>query len=595
MGAIDIGAMNCQERAALVCLYYARLSSSDTEYKQSCFADLKLIAEKYGFKYSTVRNNKDMFDALYDNGRRGWVSRPLEKQNKFLYGIYKKYGDSPNDELSSAVADIIAEAKKEGDPFFSIRTKDAETVSNILAKKKSIAFSGLNVLRDSLKKGRKVFLVLGGDRPNWGTGLIGMGTISREPYDLARSDRNFKVDVDVDILLDKPIKREDLVPYHDAYGTIGIAPITKWEPNQALSQVAEKNAVALMRAMLDLHPNIETDLENAVDERIMQRVKGAAKIFVGVDVTYGENINDSIQEMLQDAETEGTPEADPPELYKKENFLNEVFMTDEQYNQLTALLRRKKNVILSGAPGVGKTFIAERLAYSILGAKDKRKIEMIQFHQSYSYEDFIMGYRPKESGFELKEGIFYTFCRRAERDRQHDYFFLIDEINRGNLSKIFGELFMLLESDKRGKELKMIYCDESFSIPDNVYIIGMMNTADRSLALLDYALRRRFAFFEVEPGFETKGFKEYQSSAANKRLDQLISCVKNLNNAVASDDSLGEGFRIGHSYFLTEEGVSDEWLDSVVEFELIPLLKEYWFDEPDKVKDWSEKLRSAVK
>lgn len=595
MGIIDIDAMNCQERAALVCLYYARLSSNDTEYKQNCFGDLKLIAEKYGFKYSTVRNNKDGFDALYDNGRRGWVSRPLEKQNKFLYGIYKKYGDGPNDELSSAVADIIAEAKKEGDPFFSIRTKDAETVSDILAKKKGIAFGGLNVLRDSLKKGRKVFLVLGGDKPNWDTGLIGMGTISREPYDLTRSDRNFKVDVDVDILLNKPIKREDLVPYRDTYGTIGIAPITKWEPNQALSQVPEKNAVALMRAMLDLYPNIETDLENAVDERIMQRVKGAAKIFVGVDVTYGENINDSIQEMLQDTETEGTPKAGAPELYKKENFLNEAFMTDEQYNQLTALLRRKKNVILSGAPGVGKTFIAERLAYSILGAKDKSRIEMIQFHQSYSYEDFIMGYRPKENGFELKEGIFYTFCRRAERDRQHDYFFLIDEINRGNLSKIFGELFMLLESDKRGKELKMIYCDESFSIPDNVYIIGMMNTADRSLAMLDYALRRRFAFFEVEPGFETKGFIEYQSLVANKKLDRLISCVKNLNSAVASDDSLGEGFRIGHSYFLTEEDVSDEWLASVVEFELIPLLKEYWFDEPDKVEDWSEKLRGAVK
>lgn len=597
MSVIDLNAMGYKEKAGLVCLYYARLRSDDPKYKQRCSADLRLLSEKYGFKYRTLTNYKDALDSQYDNGRRGWHSKPLEKQSKFLYDLFIKYSDCTEEELSVAVSGIMQEAKIESEPFFSIKTKDAVIVSAILAKKQGIVFDGLNVLQDSLKKGRKVFLVLGGDRPFWETGLIGIGTIRKEPYDVGYSGRNFKIDVDVEILLDKPIKREDLVPYGDTYGTIGIAPITKWEPNQAVSQVPEKNAIALMRAMLELCPTIEPDLEAAVDERTMLRIKGATKILVGVDVTFGENVNDSIFEMIQSGEAEEEPADSPADPYTREDFLDEVFMSAEKYNQLSELLRRKKNIILLGAPGVGKTFIAERLAYSLMGVKDHSRIEMIQFHQSYSYEDFIMGYRPTESGFELKEGAFYTFCNKADKDPnpKHDYFFLIDEINRGNLSKIFGELFMLLEGDKRGKEIKTVYLNKGFSVPDNVYIIGMMNTADRSLAMLDYALRRRFAFFEIEPGFETEGFKKYQSGAGNAKFDRLLGCVESLNSTITDDDSLGEGFRIGHSYFITEDPITDEWLDSVVEYELIPLLKEYWFDEPDRVRDWSERLRSAIK
>ena len=148
-------------------------------------------------------------------------------------------------------------------------------------------------------------------------------------------------------------------------------------------------------------------------------------------------------------------------------------------------------------PHKGKTFLAKRLAYSVMGVKDPTRVTMVQFHQSYSYEDFVMGFRPSATGFELRKGAFYTFCREAADDLDNDYFFVIDEINRGNLSKIFGELFMLIEADKRGAKhkLRLLYSDELFHVPENVYIIGMMNTADRSLAILDYALRRRFAFF----------------------------------------------------------------------------------------------------
>lgn len=282
------------------------------------------------------------------------------------------------------------------------------------------------------------------------------------------------------------------------------------------------------------------------------------------------------------------------EPYTADDFLNDVYMSEERYKTLKALLLTKKNVILQGAPGVGKTFAAKRLAYSIMGEKDNKRVKMVQFHQSYSYEDFIMGFRPTETGFELKKGVFYEFCRKAAED-DRPYFFIIDEINRGNLSKIFGELFMLIEGDKRGVELQLLYADEQFSIPSNVYLIGMMNTADRSLAMLDYALRRRFAFFEMTPAFNSSGFRAYRAKINNSKFDRLIATVEQLNEVIANDDSLGEGFCIGHSYFCTNATINDEWMSSVVEFELIPLLKEYWFDETAKVKDWSRTLREVVK
>ena len=283
--------------------------------------------------------------------------------------------------------------------------------------------------------------------------------------------------------------------------------------------------------------------------------------------------------------------------YDADMFLEEVYMDKNKYDTLVALVEKKKNVILQGAPGVGKTFAAKRLAYSIMGVKDPSRVMMVQFHQSYSYEDFIMGFRPtQEGGFELKHGAFYDFCKSAEVDSEDTpYFFIIDEINRGNLSKIFGELFMLIESDKRGIELKLLYADEKFSVPKNVYIIGMMNTADRSLAMMDYALRRRFAFFDMDPGFNTKGFRQYQEGLQSDKFNKLIDCVESLNADIASDDSLGEGFCIGHSYFCELKETSDQTLSGIVEFELVPLLKEYWFDEPAKAKTWIEDLRSAIK
>ena len=307
---------------------------------------------------------------------------------------------------------------------------------------------------------------------------------------------------------------------------------------------------------------------------------------------YVENIKALFEDDIDDAENEAVINYEP---YTAEDFLNQVFMNKENYETLVNLVSKKKNVILQGAPGVGKTFAAKRLAYSIMGVKDPNRVMMVQFHQSYSYEDFVMGFRPSESGFDLKRGAFYNFCKTAEIDSDNSYFFIIDEINRGNLSQIFGELFMLIENDKRGIKLKLMYSDESFSVPSNVYIIGTMNTADRSLAMLDYALRRRFSFFEIKPGFDSEGFQKYSADFNSQKFNNLINKIKELNSAITDDESLGEGFCVGHSYFCNLTSASYRELSDIVEYEIIPLLKEYWFDEPAKIKNWSEILRDVIK
>lgn len=279
--------------------------------------------------------------------------------------------------------------------------------------------------------------------------------------------------------------------------------------------------------------------------------------------------------------------------YTKSDFLDEVYMTKNRYENLVAVLRNKKNIILQGAPGVGKTFAARRLAWSMMGEKDDSRIEFIQFHQNYSYEDFMMGYKPVEDGFELKYGIFYRFCQKAANQPDKEFFFIIDEINRGNMSKIFGELLMLIEKDYRGTKATLAYNGLSFSVPKNLYIIGMMNTADRSLAMIDYALRRRFSFFEVEPGFDSDGFIQYQNGLNNETLNELVSKVKDLNREISLDKSLGKGFCIGHSYFCGRDVCTEEWLYSIIDYDILPMLSEYWFDDANKLKRWENILHGV--
>lgn len=292
--------------------------------------------------------------------------------------------------------------------------------------------------------------------------------------------------------------------------------------------------------------------------------------------------------------------------YSKQTAMKELFLPESQFDEMLDALREKKNVVLQGPPGVGKTFVAKRLAYALIGSNDPQRIQMIQFHQSYSYEDFIQGFRPTAKGhFDLKCGIFYQFCRSAQREESggRPYVFIIDEINRGNLSKIFGELMMLIESDKRGKEhaIPLAYsqdADEKFYIPENLHLIGMMNTADRSLAMVDYALRRRFRFVTLQPEFASETFRQFMKDAGlgPELLKKIVTRMKVLNEVIATDTkNLGPGYEIGHSYFCPGNGVNpdENWYRRVIESEIVPLIQEYWFDNEQKEKEQRSALLSG--
>ena len=296
-------------------------------------------------------------------------------------------------------------------------------------------------------------------------------------------------------------------------------------------------------------------------------------------------------------------------LYSWELLRKEAFVDERLLDDIKQMLTEKKCIILQGAPGVGKTYLAKRIAYARMEQKDESRIKLVQFHPNYTYEDFIIGYKPKEEskqegnkkdggGFVLKDGVFKAFCKEASKpsNSKKEFYFIIDEINRGNISKIFGEAFSLLEY--RGIPISLAYSQKKFKIPKNVYIIGLMNTADRSLAMIDFALRRRFAFFTLKPAFkESKTFMQYQKDVNNKVFNNVIDGIVNLNEEIAKEPSLGEGFCIGHSYFSfsDKKDITKDRLKRIIEYEIIPIIQEYWFDNVNKFKEEAKKLREILK
>ena len=309
----------------------------------------------------------------------------------------------------------------------------------------------------------------------------------------------------------------------------------------------------------------------------------------------------------QDDEADATPEAEvtaaPIEPYSVDDILTDgCFIAREKLEKILERLRTKKNLILQGPPGTGKTWLAKRLAFALMGQRDDSKVRAVQFHPNLSYEDFIRGWRPVGDGkLTLVDGPFVEMMKAAAKDPTARHVVVIEEINRGNPAQIFGEMLTLLEVDKRtpNEALELSYKrsdGERVFIPDNLYVIGTMNIADRSLALVDLALRRRFAFIDLEPTLG-KPWHDWVQSQCGIDSEILVEIEKRLialNSEISADTGLGPQFRVGHSYVTPPFGIpiSDarEWFRQVIDTEIGPLLDEYWFDALEKSQKVRERL-----
>lgn len=297
-----------------------------------------------------------------------------------------------------------------------------------------------------------------------------------------------------------------------------------------------------------------------------------------------------------DGESAGTPSGGADPEFSEEDLVRDAFIPDDELKNIVQLLRGRKNVILQGPPGVGKSFIAKRIAYAALGTKSPSRVLSLQFHPNYSYEEFIEGYRPTDGGFELRPGSLREFIDSKCADGDLCVL-VLDELNRANLSSVLGECMFLLEADKRGDQnaVQLLYGRDSFSLPENLLVLGLMNTADRSIALVDYALRRRFAFVDLPPRFNGS-FKAYlrDQLVPDRIIDRLFEAMAEVNGAIRSAHvALGRGFEIGHSYFCKcpdlasladepeRERAAESWIEEVIRFDIAPLLREYWFDDRD--------------
>jgi 5-methylcytosine-specific restriction protein B len=300
-----------------------------------------------------------------------------------------------------------------------------------------------------------------------------------------------------------------------------------------------------------------------------------------------------------DVASKGTPIA-----YAIEDIMREgCFLDSQEILGILERIREKKNLILQGPPGTGKTWLAKRLAFALIGQKDESKVRVVQFHPNLSYEDFVRGWRPTGDGkLCLVDGVFMEVIKAASKNAS-PHVVVIEEINRGNPAQIFGELLTLLEAGKRSPRdaLELCYPDpdgihRAVHIPRNVFVIGTMNIADRSLALVDLAFRRRFAFVDLKPKLAVswRSWIVEQCNVDSDLVPDIERRITELNDQITSDARLGEQFCIGHSYVTPSDPLKDggtqKWFGQVVATEIGPLLKEYWFDAPDESRKAYDRL-----
>ena len=511
---IDITNLTPEHHQALVCMYYAKMPSTDSRYKgqKECF---NLFQKRFNRKYNAYKNIKDTFDYFFENGRQGWKNTPLKSRGQACVDVYEQYKDYDLDVLEVAVKEIIELYSIENISFISLKCGIPETVHRILDKESEIVIDGVYTLPERIVNGSIVFVTVGGDigksEVDWDPGFVGIARVIKEPYDHGYNDKPkyFKFNIQMVLVFSETYKRKDFQYYEDAFDAPYIGPELSRDPSQAISTISDEKAVAVIRAVLDREPTLEEKFKEIFSQDFMVRVLGAVKRLIPAMVCYGENIDVAVKEQLDERHEENN----------RLIYLSGIMPKVDGYNR-----------IIFGAPGTGKSHTLEGDRKELLyGGRevDEKELDLSQygsyervtFHPDYSYANFVGTYKPVPKGdeiaYEYVPGPFMRILVKALKSAMTDtpkpYVLLIEEINRANTAAVFGDVFQLL--DRKGniseypiqtsedmrkylaKELKVSEneCAE-IRIPDNMFIWATMNSADQGVYPMDTAFKRRWDF-----------------------------------------------------------------------------------------------------
>lgn len=565
METIDITSLNNIEKQGLVCLFYAKLPKSDSRIR-NCFKDWQVLEKRFNRKISSYRKDQEAFYRCFDaDNREDAIDEKFLDERQYGYqNIYDAYKACDDEALELAVRKILKEFSDEEVKYVSMKCGFPETVHRILAGESQVTVDGIYTLKEELTTGQIVFFTLGGDtgkaEVDWDPGFIGIAHIIKEPYDFGYNGKAkyFKIDILVDCIFDKPFKREDFIPYLDAYDAAYIGPELSRDPSQAISSLDVVKAVAIIRAIIDKYPDLENNLRTVFGEDILDRAKGAVRKLLPVSLNYGESNSEIIASVTEEIERE-------------EKYDNDSIST--------ITIKGGVNILYYGVPGAGKSYAIDQEISSA-------EYERIVFHPDYTYSDFVGQIMPQlkkdENGIEklsygFVPGPFTKALKAAIQNRGNMHYLVIEEINRGNAPAVFGDVFQLLDrnDDGNGKYhitnfdiAREVYGDENaeIRIPSNLSILATMNTSDQNVFTLDTAFQRRWNMKYIENNIA-------EAEHANEKIEysdvtwggfasavnaEILEC--NVELSSAEDKQLG-------AYFVTRaELTSDKFPEKALKY-----------------------------
>jgi hypothetical protein len=557
MSEINISILSDQEKQALVCMFLASLPSGDERYKLRT-EWWNILESRYNRKASTYKNDKDAYDAYFsNNGRVGWTDKPLEKRNKILKKIYDEYSHEPEEDLETAAKAIIRECNESGKAsFVALRVQKPDQAHRLLNPNESVfTIDGVYTLQPSMTINRIVFVALGGDvgqsTTDWDRGFYAIGHIVKQPYDIGYAQANrgtpyYKADLQIDFRCQSPMSRDELMAYPDTYDAPYIGLEIHRDPTQAVCQLEDKKAVAIVRAVLDREPEALSIFQSIFSSEFMERVKGSAKRVIPIAVDYGQTIKAAMEEAIVNTDT---TTASQTEEVQVERVLG------------------GKNVILYGVPGCGKSHKIKK-DY----CDDDSFMERVVFHPDYTNSDFIGQILPISDGnghvsYEFIPGPFTRILKNAENDPSHAYYLIIEEINRGNAPAIFGEVFQLLDRVNGESEYGITNSDiaskvygnptKKVKIPSNLYILATMNTADQNVFTLDTAFKRRWAMESIPNNFDDPdGLGNVKLCGTNITWKAFATVINQKIIELKAESIGNEDMRLG-AYFAKYEEMTD--------------------------------------